>query len=206
MLIETYADLAGVVRAAPARFGGTRLVAVDGPSAAGKTHFAVRLAAACAPGTPVVHTDDLLDGWGDQLTFWPRLERLLLGPLRSGRPARYRRYDWDAGRFGESWVEVAPAPVVVLEGVSAARAAIRPELTLAVFVTAPEPVRLARSVARDGVASQSYLQAWRRRERRHFAADRTAEHADLLVDTAAGAGHDPAQQYVRVAGPAVRTT
>lgn len=204
MTVQTYAALAEVVRSRPARLGGVRLVAVDGPSGAGKTHFATRLAAACPPGTPVVHTDDLLDGWDDQLTFWPRLVRLVLDPLRCAVAARYRCYDWTAGRFGDRWVTVPPAGVVLIEGVSAARAQLRPELSLSVFVTAPEPVRLARSLARDGVAAQSYLESWRRAERAHFAADGTARHADLVVDAAAD-GHDPAHEYVRLHRPAGRS-
>lgn len=92
-MVEAYDRLARRVLAGPARLGRTRLVAVDGPSGAGKSAFAARLADALAalPGgspPPVVHTDDLLDGWDDQLTFWPRLEEWVLGPLRAGRPGR----------------------------------------------------------------------------------------------------------------------
>lgn len=217
MLIETYADLAGVVRAAPARFGGTRLVAVDGPSAAGKTHFAVRLAAACAPGTPVVHTDDLLDGWDDQFSFWARLEEQVLGPLRAGRPARYQRYLWHRRSFGGVPVTVAPAGVVIVEGVSAARAVIRPDLTLSVFVTAPPDLRWRRAIQRhvespgaeaaDRVALRAYLERWRTAEDRHFAEDSTAEAVDVLVDGSAQpvlhvqqAVRGPIDRYVRLTG------
>ena len=47
-----------------------------------------------------MHTDDLLDGWDDQLTFWDRLEEQVLEPLRHGRPGRYQRYLWHRRRFG----------------------------------------------------------------------------------------------------------
>ncbi|BCB87304.1 hypothetical protein Psuf_046170 [Phytohabitans suffuscus] len=176
-------EIAREVWARSPRLGDTRLVAVDGPSGAGKTSFAVPLAEAIGPGTPVVHTDDLLDGWADQVTFWPRLERWVLAPLREGRPGRYRRYDWEAGRFGPEWTEVAPAPVVVLEGVTAARAVIRPELTFSVFLTAPLTERIRRTDRRDGGTLSAYLVAWRRGEEAHFAADATAHHADVVVDT-----------------------
>jgi uridine kinase len=177
---------------------------VDGPSGAGKTVFAGRLAAALAAtpelagggAPPVVHTDDLLDGWADQVTFWPRLDEWVLAPLRAGRPGRYRRYDWLDRRFAPEWNPVAAAPVLILEGVTAARAAVRPELTLAVFVTAPSRLRLDRALARDGAALLPSLEEWRRGERAHFAADGTADHADLLVDGAPQASHDPTTQYV----------
>ncbi len=191
MSVESFAGLAAVVAGVPPRLGPVRLVAVDGPSGAGKSWFAARLARALG-GAPVVHTDDLLDGWDDQFTFWDRLEAQVLEPLRHGRPGTYRRYLWHRGAFGGKPVTVPPAPVVIVEGVSAARRAIRSETGLAVFVTAPADLRLRRALAREGgngVAFRAYLERWRSREDRHFSADATAAHADLLVDGAAG-GHD----------------
>jgi uridine kinase len=197
-MTHSVAVIAREVWARSPRLGETRLVAVDGPSGAGKTSFAARLAEAIdhaehdeqrgaervlGPGTPVVHTDDLLDGWGDQVTFWPRLEEWVLAPLRAGRAGRYRRYDWAAGHFGREWTEVPAAPVVVLEGVTSARAEIRPELTLSVFLTAPLAERIRRTDGRDGGTLSAYLEEWRRGEEAHFAADATAQHADIIVDT-----------------------
>lgn len=198
MWIEAYADLAAQLRAAPARLGPCRLVAVDGPSGAGKSRFADLLAAALGEPTTVLRTDDLLDGWADQFTFWSRLQRSVLDPLRAGRPGRYRRYDWHAGRFGDDWTVVPPAGVVVLDGVSTARAQIRPELTGSVFVTAPEHLRVARSLARDGAQAQPHLVAWRTAEQRHFAADATEQRADLLVDGGPTGPYDARLQYVRL--------
>jgi uridine kinase len=191
-----YADLAARVRQLPPKLGDTRLVAVDGPSGAGKTTFALRLAKIL--DAPVVHTDDLLDGWDDQFTFWTRLESQVLGPLRRGETATYRRYEWHHGAFGGPPVTVDPAPVVLLEGVSTARREIRPELSLAVFVVAPPELRWQRALARDGddsVAFRAYLERWRAAEDRHFAEDDTAAAADLIVDGAATTGDD---RYARL--------
>jgi uridine kinase len=176
-------DVVAEIGRRPARLGGTKLVAVDGPSGAGKTVFAEGLAGALDPVPPIVHTDDLLDGWGDQVTFWPRLEEWVLAPLRRGRPGRYRRYDWVAGRFSPEWTVVPAAPIVILEGVTAARARIRPELTLSVFVTAPLAERVRRTDRRDGGTLSAYFEEWRRGEERHFAADATAHHVDLVINT-----------------------
>jgi uridine kinase len=188
---ETFAGLAAYVMGLPPRLGDVRLVAVDGPSGSGKTRFAVRLAKEL--DAPVVHTDDLLDGWDDQFTFWTRLEDLVLGPLRRGEIATYRRYLWHRGEFDQVAVSVEPAPVVLIEGATTARRVIRPELSLAVFVTAPSGLRLARALARDGddsLAFRAYLERWRLAEDRHFAEDETAAHADLVVDGAAETGDD----------------
>ncbi|WP_410811977.1 uridine kinase [Micromonospora sp. 067-2] len=202
-VVEAYAELGRRVLADPARLGPTRLVAVDGPSGAGKSRFAARLADALAELTggvrpPVVHTDDLLDGWEDQLSFWPRLEEWVLGPLRAGRPGAYRRYSWVRRAFLPRPVPVPVAPVLIVEGVSAARAAVRPELTRAIFVSAPGPLRLARAVARDGPEILPELRRWHAGERAHFAADRTAGHADLRVDGAPDLPHDADRYYLRI--------
>ena len=50
-----------VINRAPARCGTTRVVAVDGPSGAGKTDFAGALAA-CLPVAQLLHMDDLYPG------------------------------------------------------------------------------------------------------------------------------------------------
>lgn len=75
---------------------------------------------------------------------------------------------------------------------------IGPDLTLAVFVTAPAPLRLARAIARDGPEILPELRRWHAGERAHFAADDTASRADLLVDGAPGLPHDADRYYVRI--------
>ena len=196
---QRYDDLAHRVLAAPARLGDVRLAVVDGPAGSGKTTFAGRLAAALhAAGATVaeVHTDDLLDGWTDTVTFWPRLEEWVLAPLRRGEPGAYRRYDWHAASFGDEWVTVRVPDVLVLDGVTSARTVTRAERTLAVWVTADPEVRLARGLARDGAALRSQWLRWMADERAHFAADRTEAAADLRVNGAPGVAHDAQTEYV----------
>jgi uridine kinase len=193
-----FAELAALIRSRPPRLGPVRLVAVDGPSGAGKTVFAERLGKRLE--APVVHTDDLLDGWGDQFTFWTRLEDKVLQPLRHGRAAEYQRYHWEHGGFDGEPVRVDPAGVVVMEGVSSARRVIRSELSLAVFVTAPSSLRRSRVLTRDGtddVAFAAYLERWRAAEDRHFTADGTAEYAEIGVDGAADSADDGYEQLWR---------
>ena len=194
--MDSFADLAARILATEPKLGPVRLVAVDGPSGSGKSWFAGRLAKAA--DVPVVHTDDLLDGWEDQFTFWTRLEEQVLEPLRHGRPATYLRYLWHRRAFGGVPVTVEPAAAVLLEGVTSARRAIRPELSFSVFVSAPSELRLRRVLARDGsddVAYRVYLERWRAAEDEHFAAEATAAHADLVVD---GAAESSGEGYERL--------
>jgi uridine kinase len=173
------------VRAAPARLGGVRLVCVDGPAGSGKTTLAGRLAAALGPGTGLVHMDDLYAGW--TLTgAAARLAAGVLRPLAAGMPGAYHRYDWAARRFAAPPTAVPVPQVLVVEGCGSSPAGLDPWTTLRVWVEAPAPLRLARGLARDGAEHEADWRAWQRRENVWFAADRTRERADVVVDGSTG--------------------
>jgi uridine kinase len=200
MTVERFADLAGEILRRPARLGSVRLVAVDGPSGSGKTTFALRLSRALERTrhrVETVHTDDLLDGWTDQFTFWPRLEHGVLEPLARGEPGRYPIYDWVRGCFGGTMYVPVP-DVLIVDGSTSARTEGYPRLTLSVFLTADRDLRLARALARDGPAIEEPLRRWMSAEDDHFARARPADRVDRLVDGVARVGHDPENEYVRL--------
>ncbi|MCR6033701.1 4-amino-4-deoxy-L-arabinose transferase [Nocardioides sp. zg-579] len=171
-----------LARSRPATLGGGRLVCIDGPAGSGKTTLAGRVAALA--DAAVVHLDDLYDGWDGLPRVGEQLATLLL-PLARGEAGRYRRHDWDTGGWAET-VVVAPAPLLVLEGVGAGSAAYAALATVLVWVEAPPALRLARGLGRDGHDAEPHWRRWTVAEAAHFAADRTRERADLLVD---GTGH-----------------
>jgi uridine kinase/predicted TPR repeat methyltransferase len=191
--VETYRSLGETILASSRQ--PVRLVAVDGPGGAGKSTFARRLAGALG-GAPIVHTDDFATG-EPGLEWWPRLEREVIVPLRTSRVARYRRYDWPTRRLAE-WHTVDPAPVVIIEGVSSARAAVADSLALSIWVDAPHDVRLRRGLERDGEAARAQWQQWMTEEETHFASDDTQERADVVVDGAPSLDHDEEAEFVRI--------
>jgi hypothetical protein len=197
MTPHRFADLAELIAAAPARLGGVRFVAVDGPAGSGKTTFAGRLAPTMAGlglAVQLIHVDDLLDGWDDLPGYWPRFAADVLAPLRAGRPGSYHRYDWYQGRFAER-VPVPVPDVLVLEGVGSARREGHPDLTLGVFVSVPRELRLRRGIERDGESMREHWLRWMAGEDAHFGADRTEDRAGLLVDGTAEGLRDPDRQY-----------
>ena len=161
----------------PARCGSTLLVCVDGPSGAGKSELAAALARTLG-GPPVVPMDELYPGWDGLAAGVARLRTEVVAPLVAGRPAGYRRWDWARDTYGEHR-DLGTPPLLVVEGVGAGTAP-----GFLIWVDAPQEVRYRRAMARDGAAYAPYWARWAAQERAHFAADRTAERADIQVRTA----------------------
>ncbi|MFD7550792.1 uridine kinase [Streptomyces sp. NPDC059816] len=162
----------------PPSCGPVRLIAVDGHAGSGKTTFAAVLAEAL-DGAPVLHLDDFathteLFAWTD------RLLRQVITPLGRGEPARYAPYDWNARAFGAPR-SLAPAPVVLLEGVGAGRRDLRPELARVLWMEYERGAAWERGRRRDGPAQHSFWERWVAAEQEHFAGDPTLPFADLVV-------------------------
>ncbi|PSK98644.1 uridine kinase [Haloactinopolyspora alba] len=183
--------LAARIRAAPAGAGDTTTVAVDGPSSSGKTTLAAAVAARL--DAAVVHMDDLYPGWDGLAAGARNVADEVLAPLAAGRPARYRRWDWHRGTYGE-WVDVPPAPVLLIEGCGSGSAAAAPYLSILIWVDAPPEVRKRRGLARDGDTFAPHWDRWARQEEALFTADRTRERADLRIDTSRP--HEPGTETV----------
>lgn len=163
------------------RAGHTHLVAVDGPSGAGKTTLAARLADSLH-GAAVVHMDDLYPGWDGLQDAVSSLAEWVVEPLARGQSARYRRFDWARQQYAE-WHVVPDVPVVILEGVGSAARPGAAALSVTVWVDADPALRMARGIARDGETYRPHWQRWALQEQAHFAADGTRHRADVTVWT-----------------------
>ena len=138
----------------------------------------VALLLAAALGAPVIQTDDFAS-WDNPLDWWPAFLEQVLEPLAAGAPARFRPSSW--GGPERDPVEIRPGPFVVVEGVTASRAAFRPYLAFAIWVDAPRDVRLARGVARDGEQMRARWEEWMAAEDDWVERERPAEHADVVL-------------------------
>lgn len=157
------------------------IVSVDGRSGSGKTTFASALHSRLADAT-VVHLDHIYPGW-DGLAATPALlAAQVLAPLRRGAPAAYRRFDWDRDEFADL-IAVPSAAVVIVEGAGSSVGVARAYVDLRIWLDADEPVRRHRALTRDGDAYRPHWRRWADQEDLVFGADRTREHAELVLCT-----------------------
>jgi uridine kinase len=176
------ADVITAFTAAPSK--GVRIVGIDGPSGSGKSTLARRIVD--RTGATLVEIDDFVS-WTDFSGWWPRLDDQVLKPLLRGEEAHYQIRDWQNDRLGSSlggWKTAQWAPLVILDGVTCTRQAATDLLAYRIWVEAPEEVRLARGLARDGEHERHLWLAWMQQEREFFLKDRTRERADLCVNGA----------------------
>lgn len=191
--IHRFVDLASLVFGSRPSCGVVRIVAIDGPGGAGKSTFARRLARHLGDAQ-VIHTDDFAS-WGNQFDWADRLQSQVLEPLAEGRAGRYQRYDWASREFVE-WHDVPVSPVLVVEGVGAARREVADRIAFAVWIETPPDLRLARGIERDGEALREFWMQWIVGENRHFANDETRARTDLVVSGNPTVAHDPETGFV----------
>lgn len=159
--------------------GPTRLVAIDGPGGSGKTTFANRLSLA-ADKAPIVHTDDFASA-DNPMNWWPRMLEQVISPLARGEHAEYQRYDWPTEALAE-WHRVEPAPIVIIEGVSAGRSEWFKHLAFVIWIETPRDERLRRAVERDGSFVLDDWEFWMAEEDNHYERDPTRQRAGLVID------------------------
>lgn len=195
--VERFDAFVSRLRAAVGRpTGRPPVVVIDGRSSSGKSTVAGRLAGA-VDGAAVVHTDDV--AWWHAAFDWAGLlEEGVLKPLRAGRSVAYRPPKWDErGRAGA--IEVpATAPLVVVEGVGAARRSLSPLLDAVVYVQSDISEIDRRNHARlaAGEMKPDDFASWMCEEEPFVLAERAWERAFAIVCGTPALPHDPATELV----------
>lgn len=161
--------------------GTTKVLAIDGPSGSGKSTIAADLTS--VTGGLLLQLDDVYPGWHG-LEATPPLIARALGSIAAGEIGTVDRWDWASHRVGGS-LRLPPTRLLILDGVGSGAAVIRPYLSVLVWAEAPTDVRRARALARDGGAYAPFWEVWAAQEDRHFAAEQTRRHADVVMQTGA---------------------
>lgn len=178
---EAIATALVVIHAAQKLCGTTKVVAIDGPSGAGKTEFAAALAERL-PHARVMHMDDLYPGWGGLTQAVADVHDQILAPLARGEQAEYRPWDWENDRYAE-WYRMPPTSLLLLEGVGSGARPGRQLESVLIWLEAGRDERYRRGIERDGDSYLPHWQRWAACEEALFASDGTRGTADLVVHT-----------------------
>jgi molybdenum cofactor guanylyltransferase len=171
------------------------VIAIDGPSCAGKSILATAVALRSAAS--VLEGDDFYRTTLPRLTLpereamsdaavvdavidWERLRDEALLPLRTGRPATFQPYDWDAddGRLAPPKT-IPAADVVILDGVYAARPELADLVDVAVYLAVDPQTRARRYVERHN--DPDWARFWERGEAHYFSAVRPPAGFDVQL-------------------------
>jgi AAA domain len=178
---EAIASALLTINGAQTRCGSTKVIAIDGPSGAGKTDFAAALAEQL-PSAQVLHMDDLYPGWDGLQRAVADLHGQILAPLARGERATYRRWDWEHERYAE-WHSLPETRLLLVEGVGSGAGPGRQLESALIWLDADRDIRLRRGIERDGALYLPHWRRWAASEDALFALDGTRSHAGLILDT-----------------------
>ncbi|MBS7700422.1 MULTISPECIES: (d)CMP kinase [unclassified Chelatococcus] len=178
ILANSPAELSDLIAARTIAMTRPFIVALDGRSGAGKSTLAAALADQL--DAAIVEGDDFYAG-GIELRSdsaasraaacidWTR-QRAVLEALTASRKASWHAFDWDTfdGRLRDEQTVVEPRPVVILEGVYAARPELAGFIDMRVALIVPDDQRLKRLAAREGTIGP-WERQWHEAEDFYFA-------------------------------------
>ncbi|MFZ0215374.1 MAG: hypothetical protein WAM30_05470 [Candidatus Dormiibacterota bacterium] len=111
---------------------------------------------------------------------WERMRATALEPLRSGKPAVFRPYDWETGRLADCTVLIESHPIVIVEGLFVSRPELSDLVEYAILVESPAELRAERQAIRHD-ASEGWLDRWERAESWFFGQVRRPSEFNLVV-------------------------
>lgn len=162
------------------------VVAIDGGSGAGKTTLAAHIAEQM-DGVAVISTDDFLAPLAEQTSQpgtefdWRRLKEQVLLPLAKKQPIDYWRYDRNEPTM-QQWLHVTPQRIVIIEGSYSSRLELASYYDVKIWLDAPEHVRLARMVEKDGEHMRCYWQQYLPKETAYMASYLPQHYAEMVID------------------------
>jgi uridine kinase len=171
--------LAAQLRAAPAKAGPTRVLAIDGRSGAGKSTLALKLQREL--DAELITLDYLYGGWDGLSRGVALLVKQVLEPLSHGDSTQVPHYDWDQGQWQEPR-ELIPPAFLVVEGVGAGSRQVAKYTSVLVWLSATSPTRKRRGMDRDPTY-ETHWDAWTEQEDLLFAQECPWERADVVLST-----------------------
>ena len=172
------------------------VIAVDGPSCAGKSILAIALGLRSGgsvlegddfyrrtlPTLTVTQRETMSDGAVvDAVIDWERLRAEALLPLSAGQSATFQPYDWDAGDGRLAPPKIIPAAdVIIVDGVYAARPELADLVDVAVYLGIDPEVRAVRYAERTD--DPDWRRFWERGEAHYFSAVRPPASFDIRLD------------------------
>ncbi len=184
---SSFREIADAITSAAARANSTLLIGIDGAGGSGKSTLANGLSNVF-DNAVVLHIDDF-GVWTDESHLSPAsFAEQVIVPLSAGRAAKYQRYDWPTGTFGE-WAEIEPAEIVIVEGVTELSPDLSEHWHVSVWVDCPSELRLDRGIARDGESMRSQWEdVWMPGENAYMERDRPWDHAGFIYDGSGRSG------------------
>ena len=174
------AELAELIPLLPPRCGTCVVVAIDGPSGAGKTQLSRQLARRLGGDAEILHFDHVYPGWEGLAVTPPVVAQDVLAPISRSEPGRTPRWDWGADVAGDDIV-VAPSGILLLDGCGSGARVIRPHLSYLIWLDAPADVRRARAESRGDDTVADWWDLWAAQEKEHFVAEGTEAAADVIL-------------------------
>jgi molybdenum cofactor guanylyltransferase len=172
------------------------VIAIDGPSCAGKsilaTAVALRARAAVVEGDDFYNRmlprlsasqrDQMSDAAVvDAVIDWERLLHEALLPLRARQPVTFQPYDWDAddGRLAPPKT-ISAADVIIVDGVYAARPELADLIDVAVYLDLDPQIRARRYAEREN--DPAWVRFWERGEAHYFSTVRPPASFDIQLN------------------------
>lgn len=191
--VSSILELAAELRA---RIDRPVVIAIDGPSCAGKSILATAVALRARAG--VVEGDDFYNRMLPRLSVaqrdqmsdaavvdavidWKRLRDEALLPLRARQPVTFQPYDWDAddGRLAPP-KSIPAADVIIVDGVYGARPELADLVDGAVYLDLDPQIRARRYGEREN--DPAWVRFWERGEAHYFSAVRPPVSFDVQLN------------------------